>query len=235
MQGYEAHVFRSFQLGVSAFVPLVQLQNILPAGFTAIANPAGSGTAQVSFAAIFYQRSERAAGVDGPASVLVVTAVVRNSVLARNESVLLVNEQNDSTSVANANALFGNGTTRLADVEALIQKKGDSIRFRFEAADKDLGLRLKLQAMFPPVASAVVAQDPVPTPFRALNGTAAGNSFLSSTRYDVTTTTITEDNFLLDVPQDTLRLPGGDLTIVGVGPTVSLQRWRDNYFKLDGH
>jgi hypothetical protein len=124
MQGYEAHVFRTFQLGVSAFVPLVQLQSILPAGFTALANPTGSDTAQVGMAFIFYQRSERGGGVDGPASALAVTALVRNSLLARNETVLLANEQNNPASVANANAIFGEGTTRLADVETLIEEKG---------------------------------------------------------------------------------------------------------------
>jgi hypothetical protein len=98
MQGYEAHVFRTFQLSVSVVVPLAQLQSILPAGFIALANPAGSDTAQVGMSLIFYQRSERAATeADGPASVLAVTALVRNSLLSRNETVLLANEQNNPT------------------------------------------------------------------------------------------------------------------------------------------
>ena len=235
MQGYEAHVFRTFQLSVSVVVPLAQLQSILPAGFIALANPAGSDTAQVGMSLIFYQRSERAAtGADGPASVLAVTALVRNSLLSRNETVLLANEQNNPTSVANANSLFGEGTTRLADIEALIEEKKDSLRFRFEATDKDLRLRVKLQAFVPSLALTTVRQDSVATPFRALNGIIAGNSYFGANRYDVTTMTITEDNFDINVPQDVLHLPGGDLAIVGMGATIGVQRWRDNYFKLDG-
>lgn len=233
MQGYEAHVFRTFQLVVSAFVPIAQLKEILPPGFTALATPAGSDTAQIAISFIFYQRSERPTGVDGPASAMVVTSVVRNSLLGRNESVLLANEQNNPASVANANTLFGEGTARVAEVKALIEEKEDSFRFRFEVADKALRLRLKLQAIAPSAVPSVAMQDPVPTPFRALNANVAGNSFVAANRYDATTVAITEDNFRLDVP-DELRLPGGELTLVGLGATMSVQRWRDNYFKLDG-
>jgi hypothetical protein len=108
------------------------------------------------------------------------------------------------------------------------------LRFRFEASDQDLRLRLKVQAIVPSIPPNTVSQDPVATPFRALNGIVAGNSFVGANRYDLTTVTITGDNFRIDVPHDVLRLPGGDLAIAGWGSTMSVHRWRDNYFKLDG-
>jgi len=233
MEGHEAHVFRTFQVGVSAFVPLAQLQSILPGDFTAIANPPGSNTAQIGIAFIFHQRSERSGVVDGPASVLVVTAVVRHSLLARNETVLLANEQSDPASVTSANAMFGEGTTRLAEVEARIDEKNGWLRLKFEGRDKDLRLKLKLEATVSAAAMTKVRQDPVATPFRALNGTTAASSFFLANEFDTVTVTINEDNFRMDAPHDVLHLPGGDLTLVGMGPAMTLQRWRDIYFKLE--
>ena len=62
----------------------------------------------------------------------------------------------------------------------------------------------------------------------------AANAFFGTNRFDILTLTITDDNFNLDVPNDTLRLPGGDLAIVSVGPTFTVQRWRENFYKLEG-
>jgi hypothetical protein len=232
MQGYQSHVFRTFQVNLSAFVPLAQLQSILPSGFTAIA--AGPDIAQIGIGLIFHQRSERVGGTDGPVSALVVTAVVRNVVRARNETVLLANEQNDSVSVANTNALFGEGTTRLAEVTTRIDEKKGVLHFKFDAKDNDIGLKLKLQAIASVAGMTRVSQDPAAVPFRAVNGTTAANAFLGTNRYDNVAVTITDDNFSLDVPNDTLGLPGGDLTIVSVGPTMTVQRWRENFYKLEG-
>jgi hypothetical protein len=231
MQPYQSHVFRTFQLNVSAFVPLAQLQSILPSGFNAIAT--GPDIAQVGIGLIFHQRTERLGAVDGPLSALVVTAVARNLARARNETLLLANEQNDPVSVTNTNALFGEGTTRLADVTARIDEKNGLLYFKFDAKDNDIGLKLKIQAIASAAGMTRVNQDPAAVPFRAVNGTTAANAFFGTNRYDNVTAMITDDNFKLDVPNDTLGLPGGNLRIVSVGSTIAIHRWRENFFKLE--
>lgn len=231
MQGYEAHVFRTFQLNVPVFVPLAELQNTLPPNFSAVANPSGSATAAITIAFIFHQRSERVGSVDGPADGLVVTAVVHNDLLQRNETVLLVNEQSDATSVANANTLFGEGTTRLAQVETEIEEQNGVLNLKFDATDDDLRLRVKVQATVSAVSMTRVGQDPLLTPFRAVNGHIAGNAFLGANRYDTGSAPVTPSNPGLEMP-GSLRLPGGDISIVSLGSSISLNRWRDNYFKL---
>jgi len=215
MQGYQAHAIRTFQVNAPAFVSVAQLQAILPSGFNAIAS--GPGVAQLGISLIFQQRTERAGGVDGPTSALVVTAVVRNVVRARNETILLANEQSDPISVTNTNALFGQGTTRLAEVTTRIDERNGLLYFKFDAKDYDIGLKVKLQAIAPGAGMTRVNQDPAVSPFRAVNGTTAANAFFGTNRFDILTLTITDDNFNLDVPNDTLRLPGGDLAIVSVG------------------
>jgi hypothetical protein len=175
----------------------------------------------------FHQRSERSGVVDGPASVLSRHGSRPTLVLARNETVLLANEQSDPASVTSANAMFGEGTTRLAEVEARIDEKNGWLRLKFEGRDKDLRLKLKLEATVSAAAMTKVRQDPVATPFRALNGTTAASSFFLANEFDTVTVTINEDNFRMDAPHDVLHLPGGDLTLVGMGPAMTLQRWRD--------
>jgi hypothetical protein len=231
MQGYQAHVFRTFQVNVLAFVSLAQLQAILPSGFDAIAS--GPGLSQLGIGLIFQQRTERGGGVDGPISALVVTSVVRNVARARNETVLLANEQNDPISVANTNALFGEGTTRFADVAVRVDERNGLLYFKFDARDNAIGLKLKLHTVAPGVGMTRVNQDPAAAPFRALNGTTAAKAFFGTNRFDTATVTITDGNFSLDIPSDTLRLPGGDLTIVSVGSAFTVQRWRENFFKLE--
>jgi hypothetical protein len=233
MQGYEAHVFRTFQLNVPVIVPLAELQSILPTGFTALASPSGSSTAQITLGFVYHQRSERVGSVDGPSSVLAVTALVHNDALDRNETVLLANEQSDSTSVANANALFGEGTTRLAQVEAEIVEQDDLLDLNFDVTDEDLGLKLKVRATASAVNMTRVGQDPILTPFRAVNGTIAANSFFGANRYDNKSVPITSSNPRIEVPGMRLRLPGGDVSILNLGTAMTFQRWRDNYFKLE--
>jgi hypothetical protein len=231
MQGYQSHVFRTFQVNVTVLVSLSQLQGILPGDFNAIA--AAPEIAQVGIGLIFHQRSERGGGVDGPVSALVVTTVARNVVRARNETLLLANEQNDPVSVANTNALFGEGTTRLAGVTTRVDEKNGLLYFKFDAKDNDIGLKLKIQAIASAAGMTRVNQDPAAVPFRAVNGTTAASAFFGTNRYDNKAVTITDQNFNLDVPNDTFGLPGGNLTIVSVGSTMTVQRWRENFFKLE--
>ena len=115
-----------------------------------------------------------------------------------------------------------------------IDEKKGVLHFKFDAKDNDIGLKLKLQAIASAAGMTSVSQDPAAVPFRAVNGTTAENAFLGTNRYDNVAVTITDDNFSLEVPNDTLGLPGGDLTIVSVGPTITVQRWRENFYKLEG-
>lgn len=236
VQGYQAHAFRTFQLNVPVFVPLGELQSILPPGFNAIASPSGSSTAQVSLGLIYHQRTERVGSVDGPASSLAVTATVRNAVLGRNETVLLANEQSNPTSVANANEVFGEGTTRLAEVETEIEEQSGQLQLKFEVTDEDIGLKLNVRARVDANNMTRVVQDPNSTIFRAVNGRTAANSFIQTIRYDNVSVPVSEGNPRVEAPGrgDTLRLPGGALSILNLGTAMTFQRWRENFTKLAG-
>jgi len=233
IQGYESRVFRTFQLSVPVFVPLAELEAILPNGFVAVANPAGSNTASIMVSFVYHQRSERTAGVVGPASTLVVTGSAYNSFLQRNETMLLANEQNEPTSVESANQLFGEATARLAQVDANVDERSGLLFFRFDVNDDFLRLRLRVRAVGPAANVTRVIQDPVSTPLRALSGRLAMRSVWAANQFDNTVVAISEDNPHVQAPGHRLRLLGGDLTMVALGTTMTIQRWRETFFKLE--
>jgi hypothetical protein len=233
VQGYESRVFRTLALGVPVFVPLPELQAILPEGFTAIANPSGSTTALITLGLTYHQRGERIGGRDGPVSTVNVTAAVFNSLLQRNETVILANEQNEPVSVTNVNALQGEGASRLARVDTEIEENDGLVYVRFDVRDKDLGLRLRVQAVGPAVIGTRVVADPSSLPVRAVSGRTARNSMRVTTQYDNNAVEITRHNLRVHAPARTLRLPGGDLTIVQMGATMTFQRWREQFLKLE--
>jgi hypothetical protein len=237
IDGYETRLFRTFQLNVPLFVPLEELQRILPGGFSAIANPSESQTAAIALSLVFHQHNERLGGAtglefDGPVSTLAITSTVRNVQLNRNEAVVLANEQNNAESVLNANAFFGDGAVRLAHVKADIEEKNESLKFRFDVADDDIGLELVVVAVGPAAMTGRVVLGPG-TPNRALSGQSARRSYRSASQYDNIAVTITPSNLRVRAPHDTLHLPGGDLTIVGLGAAMTFQHWREQLLKLE--
>jgi hypothetical protein len=233
IQGYELRIFRTFVLNVPVFVPLGELQAILPNGFVAVANPAGSNTASILVSFVYHQRTERTGGVFGPSTLFVVTGSAFNSFLQRNETMLLANEQSDPTSVEKANEFFGEGTSRLAQIEANVDESSGLLSFRFDVNDDFLNLRLKLRAVGPAANVTRVIQDPVSTPLRALSGRLAMRSSWPANQFDNTVVTISEDNPRVQAPGHRLRLPGGDLTMVALGTTMTIQRWRESFFKAE--
>jgi hypothetical protein len=216
------------------YVPLADLQAVLPAGFTAIASPSGSNTALLSIVLVFDQLAERSGRIDGPSSILAVLATARNASLARNEQLMLANEQNDANGVASANDLFGKETTRLAKVETTIEDTDGVIELKFDVSDEGLGLRLRVRAAILNAPGTAIISDPLVTPIRAVNGSTAEKSFFQSTRFTVVSAPITSDNLHVHIPGHTLRLAGGNVKALQLGTTLTLYRWRENFTKLEG-
>ena len=232
IQGYESRVFRTFQLSVPMFVPLAELQAILPNGFTAVANPAGSNTALVTLGFVHEQRGERGGGVDGPVSTFVVTTSVRNALLNRLETAILGNEQNEQNSVNNANQIFGDGTARLADMDSQVEEDDGMLHVRFDVSDDDLGLSLKVRAIGPSAIATRVIQSPF-GPLRAFSGITAKNSVWVANQFDSQNVTIMADTVRVQAPAHVLRLPGGELKMLSVGTSINFQRWRETFFKVE--
>lgn len=227
---YDARVFRTFQLVVPLYVDRLELQNILPAGFSAIANPTGSDTAVISLGFIYHQRAERGGVVDGPASVFAVTTTARNEALGRNETLVLANEQDDPLSVKNANDVFGEGTTRLADIRTELRENGGQLDFWFDVTDEEIGLRVRVRAVGPAGGGTRVLSNPSAGVTRAVEGAVARRSFRQALQYDNTNVPVTPES--LTIASRVLNLPGGRLHVTGYGVTMNFQRWRENIQKL---
>src|SRR5262245_6148380 len=225
VEGYDQRVFRTFQLSVPVFVPMSQLQDILPQGFTAIANPAGSATAQIGLGMTFHQRSERQRGerptIDGPESTLAVTTTVRNDLLGRTETLILANEKSDAAAVASSNEILGDDTARLAVVETEISERNGMLQLRFEITDHDIGLSLRVRAEGPATLGTRTIQDPIATPLRSVSGRTASRAFWAAAQFDSSVVTVTTDNLRIHAPAHTLRLAGGHLEMVQVATTMT--------------
>ena len=114
-----------FRLDVPALVPVAQLQAILPAGFNATEFPApGSGRALLPLLFLFQERCERFAQPSGFGSFsgLSVVHTAHNSVMNRNEILVLAAEFSEASNVDCFNAAFGPGSARLADVEVEVEE-----------------------------------------------------------------------------------------------------------------
>jgi len=225
------HTLRTFQLSVSSvLVPLGELQAILPPGFNALESSPGSGTASLILDFIFQERFERIGiGTFGPASGLQVRATVLNITLNRQETVLMAQEYSDPAFVAAINAANGPGSSRVAEVKAEIEEEEGQIRLKFEVEDEAIGLDVEVRGEG---RSADIVQrfhvDPQVVAFRSLNnGLSPNPSFRLAVQQDRSQIAVTDSNLKLRGAGGQLRLPGGSLTLVGLGPTFNIVRWQE--------
>jgi len=90
LAGAEAHHLWTLRLNFNVFVPLAELQAILPAGFTATETAHGSGLAAVFLYFNLQERIERVGlGTFGPGSSLSVGCLAGNMALNRLENLYL--------------------------------------------------------------------------------------------------------------------------------------------------
>jgi hypothetical protein len=131
------------------------------------------------------------------------------------------------------NAANGPGSSRVAGVEVEIEEKEGQIRLRFEVEDEAIGLNLKVMGEG---RSADIVQrfhvDPQVVAFRSLNnGLSPNPSFRLAVQQDRSQIAVTASNLKLTGAGGQLRLPGGSLTLVGLGPTFNIVRWQEIFTK----
>lgn len=233
--GHETRSLRTHQLTISVFVPLSELQAILPSGFMALANPAASNTALVTLSFVYQVRLElTAGGTFGPASLFSAASIVSNTDLGRQESLLLGFWANEPTFVDAINAHFGSGSSRLAETEVEIQERAEALRLIFDVEDKALGLHVKAGAEDPAAIANRVKIDPDPRPRRFLNnGVSPNPAFRIAVQDDRNTVPTASANVKIRTRMGKLQLPGGDLTIMGISGSVVFHRWLEIFTKLE--
>jgi hypothetical protein len=224
----------TYSVRVGVFVPLAELQALLPPGFLARATPAGSDTAAVFLNFFFQTRMERPGagagfGNFGPYTSLQVQTSVVNPANEIEGFFWLANLVSNPGVVPLQNSIFGPGSSRAARLKFEIEEEEGITRVKAHAKSKELGLNLSVVAEAPTAAfanrfggnnlsrSRFQNQDnPVMTNSQALfvvQGDNAGNQ--------------PADNVELSTTE--LRLPGGDLHVVAVGGFTFLRNVEHTY------
>lgn len=231
----------SLRLSTMTIVPLEELQAILPAGFTAnpLPPPNAPGLAGMGLLFDFQGQCDHfAAGTSSPASGLYALHIARNTALGRNELLNLAAEFSDDSFINCHRALLGPGGSRRADVELEVQEKGGQLQLKFEVEDEAIGLRVDVRAEGPATIIGRGHADPAGSPLRTLeNGMFANPAHRFSIMSDSLVVPTTTTNFTLKAGNDgdgglgRLRLPGGTVKIVGLGPTFTLQRSFENFLQ----
>jgi hypothetical protein len=240
LAGSTARIFETLTLTVSATVPLLDLQAIMPDGFNATAlpsppNPAGLAAIALRFR--FQTRIEHLGQTFGPASGLSVFHVGRNNMANRNELLSLANVSSDAGVVDASNSFSGPGSTRLGDVQVEIDEKTEEadangtqrqLRVKFEVEDETIGLDVKAEADGPAAINVRNHGDPFGFLLRPLTGTFANPAQRTATQGDVVTFA---GNPRLLAEGGQLALPGGRLTILEIGNTVTFTRWFETFIR----
>lgn len=235
LAGYDYRSVRTYQVTIPVLVPLAHLQAILPAGFSAIATPAGSNTASLSLAFFVDQRFERTGEgkTYGPVSALLVSTTVwnNNRQPARQELVFPCFEASGEIDALNAS--FGPGAARLADVGLTIEQQEGRMRFGFAVRDPGLGFQIKASAECPAALNTRSISDPVGLAFRTLNGLTPNDAFRAASQSDTLTIPTATADVKLQSPGHRLRFPAGTLSIVGLGASVTFSRNVEFFLKFE--
>lgn len=217
-----ASPFRRFTrdvLNVSVLVPTVQLQAVLPSGFTALAT-ADPSLASINVLASF-QAMDGLPHEIGPYHTLQILVAARNTNLspARVEILSLDNQRSTQASVDDENQTFGGGS-RLAEFEWEISEKRGVLDVRLDVVAD--GHSLHLTASGSAVVNQRVTQNPNPSAFRVVSVGVAGSAFFVSSQFDRRLVPNTGANVM--AKDRRIELPGGaSLEIRGVG-TATFQK-----------
>jgi hypothetical protein len=223
-------ILSTLGLAFSVYVPLAELQAILPPGFTATPAPPPlpADVAGINLQYSFHQQfALTAGGVSAPAAGLSAYHFARNTALNRLESVALAVEQSDGSFVDCQRAMLGPNGSRVAEVKAEAKQKRGQLQLKFDVEDEEIGLWIRVWVEG---SSALVARgnhsDPVAVASRTLDGGMLANPAQRwSVMSDQLLVPIADKNFRLTVggrgaiPQGQLGLPGGAVTVVSVDPT----------------
>ncbi|BDC52535.1 hypothetical protein F183_A48500 [Bryobacterales bacterium F-183] len=225
--GYTYRSVRSFQMAVPVFVPLKELQAVLPPGYTPVASPAGSDTATITLNFFLDQRFQPDASSPttfGPTSAVLITTTVLNSNLATPRQEIVFPGFEASADVDQLNAAFGPGSVRMAKVTAGVTDRRGVKTFKFRIEDKDLGFEMIAQAEIPGNIPNRVVSDPVGLAFRTFNGMTPNKAFWAASQSDAITVPATDTKILLHSPGDRIVFPTGSVSIVRLGATITFNR-----------
>jgi len=226
---------RTHNVGIQALVPLAQLQAILPAGLTAVANPVGSSTAQVVLTFVYQQRTEIVGqGTFGPASSLFVTTTVANDALGRQEGLQIAVYVNDQALVDALNVQFGPGALRLADVNLKFEQKNGSLNFDGTVNHPGTNFKIRASAECHEAIDTRVTNDPGPLAVRFLgDGPVINPSFRIANQLDNRVLPVATAQATITPTHGPLRLPAGNVTISSLGPSVIFARWIEIFSKRE--
>jgi hypothetical protein len=183
---------------------------------------------------IYQQRFERTGvGSFGPFSGVLVSTTVLNTNLtpARQEILFPAFEVNDW--VGPLNDSFGPNAARQANVKVDISEKDGALRLKFDVHDPISGFKVKAQAESPVNINTRAVSDPIGLPFRTLGGLVPNNAFRGASASDTRAVAVADAAAQVDAPAGRLTLPGGSLTILGLGANVSFSRNVEFFLKFE--
>jgi hypothetical protein len=226
LDGFDFRGMREYMVQFTLSVPLAELQAVLPPGFVASAPVPGAGTASIYLIFVLGQVAWwQGFGVTGPYSYAFFFAPVYNTALGRPEMVQLAIEVGTPEQVEIANAFYGPGVTRLAEIEEEVETEGIVTRFRLKVKDHALGLNLQAEAFCPYPINLRTKTDPDLRIWRFTAGKTTGPSFRQASQSDYRLVTLAEARAKVEAKDGFLHLPGGSVRLLGlVGPTVSFNR-----------
>lgn len=254
---YEGRFVRQGQLNVTFIVPSASLQALLAPGYSV--PPGNTASIIAAFNLQQREElpnaiGNLAKGTYGPASSMIVYADALNP-SGHYEQFELDNERSTEDSVLLVNALWGEGSSRkpsslridLNEVTPEAEDKDAArdgtketpfIRFSGHAENEASGLVLGVRAVVPadittPMRNSLNrGPDGQPEPFRFVNDSVrppVPNAAIIQVINDDRITVPSEGHLRVEIRERELHLPGGTLPILGVGPTVTLIRNRENF------
>ena len=128
---------------------MADLQAILPPGFTAIANPAGSANTSITLNFFLDQRFQpdvTKSTTYGPTSAMLVTATVLNSNVSEPRQEIVFPSFEASSSIDQLNAAFGPGTATKAKVKGEVSEHNGNLKFVFSITDAATGFDIAVAA-----------------------------------------------------------------------------------------
>lgn len=233
LTGYNYRSLRTYQVTIPVLVPLDQLQAVMPPKFSATPSAAGATTSTLNLAFFLDQRfDEGGTGTFGPVSGLLVSTVAVNQNTSPEQSELVSPAFEASGEIEALNRSFGTGAARPADVSVSIKQSDDQMRFAFRVHDEAGGLDVTVAASSPSGINTRATSDPVGLVFRTFHGRSANSGFRAASQSDTVAVPLAAAGAKLASHGDKLRLPGGSLTVVGLGPTITFARNVEFLLKL---
>lgn len=231
---YTARELVTQSVRVGVFVPLSELQALLPPGFLARAVPAGSDTAVVFLNFFFQTRMDRPGvgagfGNFGPYSSLQIQTSVVNPENVVEGFFWLANLVSTPDVVPLQNSIFGPGSSRAATLRFEVEEKKGVLRMKAGVKDKELALDLSVVAESPTAAFAnrFGGNNLSRSRFQNQDNPAMANSQALFVVQGDNAGNQPADN--VEISTTELRLPGGNLHVVAVGGFTFLRNVEHTY------